>query len=238
MKTEEVIQLEDVQSAVDGHHILHGINLSIQSGGVTMLLGRNGAGKTSTLKAIMGLYPVQNGKIRFNGKAIQNQKPFQICRLGIGYVPEDQGIFYHLTVEENMKLAMLKNDETTLKRQEEQLELFPDLKRYWKDKAGILSGGQRQMLAVARAVVNENRLLLIDEPSKGLAPVVVDQLIEAINTLKQKETIILVEQNFYMATECGDACTIIDDGRVVHTGLMNDLVANEELKQKFLGIGG
>lgn len=237
MSTDFVLEMLDVHTHVAQHHILQGMNFSIRPGRVTTLLGRNGAGKTSTLKSIMGLYPAQQGKILLNKLDIRSHAPFQVARQGVGYVPEDQGIFYHLTVQENMTLAKLKNDEETEGREERLLDLFPDLRKFWKVKGGLLSGGQRQMLSVARAVVNPNQLLLIDEPSKGLAPIVIDRLIEALNTLKQTETIILVEQNFHMATECGDDYHIIDDGRTVHSGEISDLVNNEAVKQKYLGIG-
>ena len=237
MKNESILSLSDVHTYIDQHHILQGISLDVQQGKVTTLLGRNGAGKSSTLKSIMGLYPAQKGEIYFNNEPIRHLAPHLIARRGVGYIPEDQAIFYHLTVEENMTLAQLKKTEATEARKEKMLSLFPDLKKFWKSKGGVLSGGQRQMLAIARAVLNENKLLLIDEPSKGLAPIVVDALIEALHELKKTETIILVEQNFYMATECGDNYHIIDDGKVVHSGLIKDLVDNEELKQKFLGIG-
>ncbi|MCP4297397.1 MAG: ABC transporter ATP-binding protein [Proteobacteria bacterium] len=237
MKTENILSLSQIHSYVDQHHILQGITMEVKKGEVTTLLGRNGAGKSSTLKSIMGIYPTQKGQILFADQMINKMDSFEVARLGVGYVPEDQSIFYHLTVEENMRLAMLKLDEKTTARKKRMLELFPDLKKFWKSKGGVLSGGQRQMLAIARAVVNENQLLLIDEPSKGLAPIVVDALIEAIDELKQTETIILVEQNFYMATKCGDSYHIIDDGRIVHSGRMEDLVEDENLKKKFLGIG-
>jgi len=231
-----ILSLSDVQTYVAQHHILQGITLSVCRGRVTTLLGRNGAGKSSTLKTIMGLYPANSGSIRLDGTDIGKLEPFEVARLGVGYVPEDQAIFYHLTVEENMKLAMLVEDAQSRTRCERMLNLFPDLRRFWKSKGGVLSGGQRQMLAIARAMVNDNRLLLIDEPSKGLAPIVTDAIIEAFNELKQTETIILVEQNFHMATQCGDDYHIIDDGRVVHSGLITDLEADDDLKHKYLGI--
>lgn len=233
----DILTLSQVQTHVDGHHILQAMTFSVKPDRVTMLLGRNGAGKSSTLKTIMGLYPAQQGSIVFDGTEIREQEPHRIARQGVGYVPEDQAIFYHLTVKENMQLAMLKKDQETQDRCEKALDLFPDLKKFWNSQGGILSGGQRQMLAIARAVVNQNKLLLNDEPSKGLAPIVVDALIEAINELKKTETIVLVEQNFYMATQCGDDYHIVDDGQVVKSGLMEELKDDEEIKQKYLGIG-
>ncbi|MBU2510440.1 ABC transporter ATP-binding protein [bacterium] len=237
MKDDTILRLKEVHTHVNHHHILQGMNFEVISGRVTTLLGRNGAGKTSTLRTIMGVYKANSGEIEFDGEQIRGAESFEVARKGVGYVPESQAIFYHLTVEENMTLAMLKNDDSTKARCEKTLALFPDLKKYWRSKGGVLSGGQRQMLAIARAMVNDNKLLLIDEPSKGLAPILTEALIESFNELKKTETIILVEQNFHMATSCGDDYYIIDDGRVVHSGQIEDLKHNEKLKKNFLGIG-
>ena len=199
-------------------------------------LGRNGAGKTTTLKTMMGLTPASNGTIQFQGKEITKRPTYTIANSGIGYVPEDQGIFGQLTVEENIKVAMRKETEESMKKLNYVLELFPDLKKFWKKAGGHLSGGQKQMLAMARAFVNDSELLLIDEPSKGLAPIVVEKVMEAIIEMKKQTTIVLVEQNFFMASRIGDTYTLIDDGRTVQSGRMEELIENEELKQKYLGI--
>ncbi len=156
--------------------------------------------------------------------------------MGIGFVPENMGIFSELTVEENMQVAMLKDDIAAQKRLEDVLQMFTTLKDFWGAKAGILSGGQKQMLAIARAIVNETSLLLIDEPTKGLAPIIIDALIEAINQIKQHSVVLLVEQNFYMASQVGDDFYILDDGMVVHNGRMQDLVEDDELQSRYLGI--
>jgi branched-chain amino acid transport system ATP-binding protein len=163
-------------------------------------------------------------------------KPYEISRLGIGFVPEDRGIFNFLTVEENFRVAMLQEDGKTREMMETVFDIFPDLKKFWKAKAGNLSGGQKQMLAIARPLVNRNELLLIDEPSKGLAPIVIDHLIDSINKLKEFTVMILVEQNFYMASSLGSDFYLFDDGRTVYHGQMEELVQNEELKKKYLGI--
>jgi branched-chain amino acid transport system ATP-binding protein len=163
-------------------------------------------------------------------------KPYEISRLGIGFVPEDRGIFNFLTVEENFRVAMLQQDAKSRETMENIFDIFPDLKKFWKAKAGNLSGGQKQMLAIARPLVNRNELLLIDEPSKGLAPIVIDHLIDSINKLKEFTVIILVEQNFYMASSLGNDFYLFDDGKTVHQGQMEELVQNEELKKKYLGI--
>jgi branched-chain amino acid transport system ATP-binding protein len=200
-------------------------------------LGRNGAGKSSTLRAIIGLNPVTSGEIHLAGQPIQGRKPYEIARLGVGFVAEDRAVFYNLTVDENMRLSMFEENEQAWNRLDTVLDLFPDLKRLWRTNAGLLSGGQKQMLAIARAFVNDHRILLIDEPSKGLAPIVIDQVGESLLQIKDHTTIILVEQNFHLASMVGTDYFILDDGRVVHQGLMEDLVEDHELKQKYLGIG-
>ena len=201
-----------------------------------MLVGRNGAGKSTTLRTIMGLNPATSGTIEMEGQAIQKRKPYEIAHLGIGYVPEDNAVVYSLTVEENLRLAMFQESEEGWRRLETIFQLFPDLKRFLHSKAGILSGGQKQMLAIALALVRDHRLVLIDEPSKGLAPVVVEHLGESLNQIKEKTTVVLVEQNFYLASLVGQDYFILDDGRVVRQGLMAELVEDRELKQKYLGI--
>lgn len=231
-----LLKVEQIQTYIGQYHILQGVSLEIPKGEVTVLLGRNGAGKTTTLRSIMGLNPVSQGKITFKGEEIQHLPTYQIANKGIGYVPEDQGIFGDLTVEENMKVAMQKSDQVSLERQEWILNLFPDLKKFWRKKGGHLSGGQKQMLSIARAYVNENELLLIDEPSKGLAPIVVEKVMESISEMKHKTTVVLVEQNFFMASTIGDRFYIIDDGRTVHQGEINELKQDEKMRKKYLGI--
>lgn len=232
-----LLKVEGVHTYIGQYHILQGITFEAHAGEVTVLLGRNGAGKTTTLKTIMGLYSASKGTITFQNEDITKKPTYEIANLGIGYVPEDQGIFADLTVEENMKVAMRKEDDAALERQAYVLDLFPDLKQFWKKDGGHLSGGQKQMLSMARAFVNDSKLLLIDEPSKGLAPIVVEKVMEAITEMKKNTTIILVEQNFIMASQIGDRYTIIDDGETVQHGEMTDLRHDDELKRKYLGIG-
>ncbi|MGE7919773.1 ABC transporter ATP-binding protein [Viridibacillus sp. NPDC093762] len=232
-----LLNLDQLQTHIGQYHILQGIQFEAIEGEVSVLLGRNGAGKTTTLKTIMGLTPASHGKVMYEGQDITKRKPYDIANLGIGYVPEDQGIFKDLTVEENMKVAIRKETDEVYEKQAYILELFPDLKKFWKKAGGHLSGGQKQMLSMARAFVNDSKLLLIDEPSKGLAPIVVEKVMEAITEMKKKTTIILVEQNFIMASRIGDTYTLIDDGKTVHSGSMAELIGDEELKRKYLGIG-
>ena len=234
--TETILKSEGVHTFIGQHHILQGVSLEAKADAVTVLIGRNGAGKSTTLKTIMGLLPASEGKILYKGREIQSKKPYDIARMGIGFVPEHMGIFTDLTVEENMQVAMLREDSATAERLERVLEMFSALGDFWRAKAGILSGGQKQMLAIARAIVNDTSLLLIDEPTKGLAPIIIDALIEAINQIKQHSVVVLVEQNFYMASSVGDHFYIMDDGRVVHSGIMEELVKDEELQSRYLGI--
>lgn len=231
-----LLKVENLQTYIGQYHILQGISFEVKKGDVTVLLGRNGAGKTTTLRSIMGLNPPSQGKIHYKENEIQGLPTYKIAGLGIGYVPEDQGIFKDLTVEENMKVAMKKQDTETLERLEWILHLFPDLKKFWKKPGGLLSGGQKQMLSIARAYLNNNQLLLIDEPSKGLAPIMVEKVMESIMEMKKQTTIVLVEQNFMMASTIGNQFYIIDDGRTVYSGNMSALKENEQLKKKYLGI--
>lgn len=232
----DLLKLDQVETHIGQYHILQGISFEVKKGEVTVLLGRNGAGKTTTLRTIMGLNPASKGGVTFKGEDIQALPTYTIAKKGIGYVPEDQGIFAGLTVEENMKVAIQKENEETAKRMDWILELFPDLKKFWKKPGGYLSGGQKQMLSIARAYVNENELLLIDEPSKGLAPIVVEKVMESILQMKEQTTIVLVEQNFMMASTIGDQFYIIDDGRTVNSGTMKQLKEDEDMKRKYLGI--
>ncbi|RFB18333.1 ABC transporter ATP-binding protein [Bacillus sp. HNG] len=230
------LKVEGIQTYIDQFHILQGVSFEAKKGEVTVLLGRNGAGKTTTLRSIMGLNPPAKGTIEFNGENITGLATYHIAAKGIGYVPEDQGIFGELTVEENMKVAIKKENDITKERLDYMLNLFPDLKKFWKRRGGNLSGGQKQMLSIARAYVNNNDLLLIDEPSKGLAPIVVEKVMESIQEIKSKTSIVLVEQNFIMASTIGDRFYIIDDGRTVHRGEMKELKENEQLRKQYLGI--
>ena len=233
---DELLALSGVVTHIGAYHILHGVDLSVRRGRVTMLLGRNGAGKTTTLRSIMGLWQPRAGTIRFDGAEISGLATPDIARLGIAYVPETMGIFAQLTVAENMKLAATGSrfDEARL---EDVFRFFPILKTKWHDRAGLMSGGQKQMLAVARAIVEERRLMIIDEPTKGLAPSVIDQLIECFREQKARgTTILLVEQNFHMARSVGDDVAVMDNGRVIHAGAMAELAGDEALQTRLLGL--
>lgn len=231
-----LLEANEVHTYIQGFHILQGVSLKVLREGVTVLLGRNGAGKTTTLRSILGFHVPQKGKIVFDDKPINGLTPYQIGRLGIGYVPEDRGIFSGLTVYENLKVAARDGLREMEQRLEQIFDLFPDLKRARKQQAGTLSGGQQQMLALARPLVSKNKLLIIDEPSSGLAPIVVDRVAEAIVELKKETPILLVEQNYNMARNISDQYYIIDQGSCVHEGNMDDLEKQPELKQRYLGV--
>lgn len=231
-----LLSLEGVHTRVGSYHILHGVDFSVPRGQVTMLLGRNGAGKTTTLRTIMGLWRASQGTIRFDGALISEAETPDIARRGIAYVPEAMGIFTQLTVKENMLLATT-DGRFDPARLDEVFGFFPVLKTKWNDRAGLMSGGQKQMLAVARAIVEERRMLVVDEPTKGLAPAIIDQLIACFLRLKQGgATILLVEQNFHMARSVGDTVAVMDDGRVVHRGPMAALAGDEALQTRLLGL--
>ncbi|MEP7100632.1 MAG: ABC transporter ATP-binding protein [Burkholderiales bacterium] len=239
-----LLKLQGVQTHIGAYHILHGVDFEVPAGQVTMLLGRNGAGKTTTLRTIMGLWVASKGAITFDGAQIggpgrQSLTP-DIVQRGIAYVPENMGIFADLSVSENMLLAARNArtiDQLDTARLEWLFSLFPALKKFWLYPAGKLSGGQKQMLAIARAMVEPRRLLLIDEPSKGLAPAIVQNLITALRELKRTDTtVLLVEQNFAMAKALGDFVAVMDDGRIKHRGAMAELADDEALQHKLLGL--
>jgi branched-chain amino acid transport system ATP-binding protein len=238
--SDALLQLQGVHTHIGAYHILHGVDLDVPTGEVTMLLGRNGAGKSTTLRTIMGLWRASQGRIAFKGRPLQSMRTPDIAQAGIGYVPETMGIFSDLTVKENLLLAARQARRATdldAQRLDWIFGLFPALKKFWLFPAGKLSGGQKQMLAIARAIVEPRALLLIDEPSKGLAPSIIGNLISAFNELKrQRTTILLVEQNFHMARSLGDAVAVMDNGRVVHTGSMRELADDEALQQRLLGL--
>jgi branched-chain amino acid transport system ATP-binding protein len=233
---EPILTLEGVETHIGPYHILHGVSFEVPRGELTLLLGRNGAGKTTTFRTIMGLWQATAGRILFDGREISGRATPDIARAGIAYVPEAMGVFAGLTVRENMVLAARRGPIDS-SRLDWIFGLFPALKRFWSLPAGLLSGGQKQMLAVARAIAEPRRLILVDEPTKGLAPVMVRSMIDAFRALKQAgETILLVEQNFHAASALGEGVVVIDDGRIVHRGHMRDLAADRGLQQRLLGL--
>jgi len=239
-QAQPLLKLEGVHTHIGAYHILHGVDLEVPRGQLTMLLGRNGAGKTTTLRTIMGLWQASQGRITFDGQDITKKATPDIARAGISYVPENMGIFGDLTVKENMLLAARsagRIEQVDQQRLDWIFSLFPAMKKFWLHPAGKLSGGQKQMLAVSRAIVEPRKLLLIDEPSKGLAPAIIANMIAAFRELKQTDTtILLVEQNFNFARQLGDTVAVMDDGRIVHRGLMAELAEDEALQTRLLGL--
>ena len=240
MSHENLLTLQGVHTHIGAYHILHGVDLAVPRGQLTMLLGRNGAGKTTTLRTIMGLWKASQGRITFNGQDISALETPRIAGLNIAYVPENMGIFADLTVKENMLLAArrAKNaeqmDDARLKWI---FKLFPAVEKFWNHPAGKLSGGQKQMLAVSRAIVEPRELLIVDEPSKGLAPAIINNMIDAFAQLKASGvTVLLVEQNIHFAQRLGDTVAVMDDGRVVHAGSMAEFSADAALQQSLLGL--
>ena len=229
-----ILQVQNINTFIGQFHILEGVSLDVPEGSIVALLGRNGAGKTTTLKSILGLTPPRDGKVIFDGVEIQGRRSFDIAAMGIGFVPEHRAIFRDLSVLENLKLAERKKGDFA-RKEAFIFELFPDLKRLIKLPGTNLSGGQQQMLAVARALVADNRLLLIDEPSEGLAPVIIEQMMIAIQELSAQSTVLLVEQNFIVASKLAERYVIIEEGQSVKSGMMADLANDQETIHRYLG---
>ena len=231
---ELILEVQNIHTFIGQYHILQGVDLRVPAGSITALLGRNGAGKTTTLKTILGLTPPRQGTVFFEGHPVQGMRSFDIAAMGIGFVPEHRAIFRSLTVEENLKIAERKKGDYD-RKQEFIFELFPDLKRLMALPGTSLSGGQQQMLAIARALVADNRLLLIDEPSEGLAPVVIEHMMSAIRQLSEQSTVVLVEQNFLVASRLAEYYVIIEEGRSVKSGQMKELMEDKTTIHRYLG---
>ncbi|MCE8508616.1 ABC transporter ATP-binding protein [Ruegeria pomeroyi] len=234
--SDPILRLEGVCTNIAQYHILQGVDLEVPRGAVTMLLGRNGVGKTTTLRTIIGHWRAHQGRVLLDGQDITRMPTPAIARAGVGFVPEDMGIFANLTVEENMVLAAVSGPIDSA-RLDWVFQAFPPLKTFWKSEAGNLSGGQKQMLSIARAMVEERRLYLIDEPTKGLAPAIVSTMARALRELKaQGASILLVEQNFSVARALGDTACVMDDGRIVWSGEMRELATDASLQERLMGL--
>jgi len=233
--SDAVLTLENVYTDIAQYHVLHDISLSIPEGGVHVLLGRNGAGKTTTLRTIMGLWRARAGTIHFKGQDITQLHASDIAQAGVAYVPENMGIFGGLTVEENMRLAT-KDGTFDADRLARIYQMFPAIEKFWNNAAWSLSGGQKQMVAIARAIIEQRELILIDEPTKGLAPAIIDNMIEVFREIARETTVLLVEQNFHFASSLGQTVAVVDDGRIVHRSSMDDFKADKELQTRLLSL--
>ena len=228
-----LIEVSDLHVHLAGSHVLQGISFSVPEGGVTALLGRNGVGKTTTLRAMLGLVDAR-GAVTFDGRELMRMPTHEIVQLGVGYVPEDRDVFAGLTVSENLKLAQRNG----IGRYDLVYELFPELRERGDQRAGTLSGGQQQMVAIARALLNENRVLLIDEPTKGLAPLLVTEVARVLERAAEIATILLVEQNLGVVQRIARDAVVLDQGRVVHTGPARTLLEDSEQVHRYLGVSG
>ncbi|NIS63446.1 MAG: ATP-binding cassette domain-containing protein [Proteobacteria bacterium] len=230
-----MLAVEGIHTFYGLSHILFGVSLRVEPGEVVCLLGRNGAGKTTTMKSIIGLTPPKRGSIRFKDEEITGRQPYLLARKGIAYVPDDRRIFADLTVRENLEIAERKARETEGWNMERVYELFPTLKGIQSRKGGFLSGGEQKMLAIARALMGNPELLLLDEPTEGLAPVLVLALEEQVRSLKEVGlTVFLAEQNVRSALRLSDRGYIIDNGQIRYGGSVDELRENEEVRRKYL----
>jgi branched-chain amino acid transport system ATP-binding protein len=233
-----MLQAEGVNTLYGKAHILFDVSLEVRAGEVVVLLGRNGAGKSTTLKSIIGMVPLQRGSIRFDGSEITRQKPHEIARLGLGYVPEERRIFTDLTVLENLEVGRQPAREGVATWDFARIgRLFPNLAQMPERLGGRMSGGEQQMLTIGRTLMGNPRCILLDEPSEGVAPVIVDQMAEAIRELKaQGVAILLSEQNLRFAQEVADRAYIIEKGRIRFAGTMAELDANDDVRAQYLAI--
>ena len=230
--TGTLLEVEDLHVHLGESHILQGLSFNVPAGGVMALLGRNGAGKTTTIKAILGLVG-RSGSIRLSDRELARMPTHQIVRLGVGYVPEEREIFTELTVAENLKLA----ERDKKPRYDLVFELFPELEQRRAQAAGSLSGGQQQMVAIARALLNDNKIILVDEPTKGLSPLMVTKAASALKRAAQAATLVLVEQNLQVARTLAEKVVVLDQGRVAYAGEVADLLADPALARRYLGVG-
>ena len=230
-----MLEVEEIHTYYGLSHILFGVSLNVPKGQIVCLLGRNGAGKSTTMRSIMGLTPPREGIIRFKGKTITGKKPYQLARQGIGYVPDDRRVFADLTVGDNLEISERKTGDDVTWDRDSVYDFFPALRHIDSRKAAFLSGGEQQMLTVARALMTNPEFLLLDEPTEGLAPMIIQVLEERIGKLRDKGlTVLLAEQNQRVALKLSDQGYVIDNGVIRYHGTIEDLRENEEVRKKYL----
>jgi branched-chain amino acid transport system ATP-binding protein len=230
-----MLEVEGIHTYYGLSHILFGVSLKVSKGEIACLLGRNGAGKSTTMRSIMGLTPPRQGTVSFKGKPVTGKKPYQLARLGIGYVPDDRRVFADLSVGDNLEISERRSGDDATWAKESVYDFFPALSHIDSRKAGLLSGGEQQMLTIARALMTNPEFLLLDEPTEGLAPMVITVLEEQISKLKDKGlTVLLAEQNQKVAFSLSDRGYVIDNGVIRYHGSINDLRDNEEVRKKYL----
>jgi branched-chain amino acid transport system ATP-binding protein len=232
--TGAALTVSDLHVHLGESHVLQGVSFTAPKGRVTALLGRNGVGKTTTLRALLGLVPRSRGRVTVGGEDVTGSSTHAIVRRGVGYVPEDRDVFAGLTVDENLRLAERGGEA----RYDLVYDLFPELRERGRQRAGTLSGGQQQMVAIARALLNENHLLLVDEPTKGLAPLLVSEVAAALERAAELATVVLVEQNLGVVKRVAHDVVVLDGGRVVHEGAAGELLSSPERTRELLGVHG
>jgi branched-chain amino acid transport system ATP-binding protein len=230
---EPLLAVEGIHTYYGESHILEGVSLDISDGEVVALVGRNGVGKTTTLRSILQLTPPREGSIRYRGENLVGQRTHEVTERGIGWIPEERRVFSDLTVAENIRIAAPASSDSNRARSTA-YETFPDLERFSDRKAGTLSGGQQQMLAIARGLVGENDLLLVDEPSEGLAPQIVAAVADAIEDVATETTVLLVEQNLPLALDLADRFYVFDNGQVVTSGDTDEVSADDDTLRGYL----
>ena len=233
-----MLEIDDIHTWYGDSYVLQGVSLEVKDATVVALLGRNGMGKTTTIRSIMGLTPPRQGSISFNGQELGGMQPYQIARLGIGLVPQGRMIFPSLSVTENLTMAARSGDKKHPWTLEKVYELFPALKERGKNKGNLLSGGEQQMLTIARALMTNPELIMLDEPSEGLAPILVQEVFRVIQRLKEAgQSILLVEQDFGMAMGVADYAYIMSKGSIAYESTPDELIDNEKIKSTYLGVG-
>lgn len=231
-----MLEVDSIHTYYGESHVLHGVSLKVEQGQVVALLGRNGMGKSTVARSIMGFTPPRSGTVRFMGKQINGLEPYQVARMGLALVPQGRGIFASLSVKENLTVAARNSNKSEAWNLERIYALFPILKERSRFYANLLSGGEQQMLSIARALMTNPDFLILDEPSEGLAPLIVQEISHIINQLRGSHSVLLAEQNLSMALGLADYVYVISKGAVVYESTPQELRSNDEVKSKHLGV--